>query len=229
MTVSRPKQVICACRAPSLPRRGFLLGAAAGLAAPGVWAQGRESEVRSLNGSVRINGERASVRTPVRPGDTVATGADGRVSFVVGGDAFFLRENSELRLEASTATAGIIQSLRMVTGALGAVFGKRVGSFVSLRTPSVTAGIRGTGCYTEVRDEGSYFCTCFGAIQLDSAGGGPSELVVSSHHAPRRIMRDAATNNMMMVPVGFGMHTDQEMDALERLVGRRAPWAAPGR
>jgi hypothetical protein len=23
----------------------------------------------------------------------------------------------------------------------------------------------------------------------------------------------------------FGQHTDQEMDALERLVGRRAPWA----
>jgi hypothetical protein len=217
----------CTCGAARLTRRGFLAGGAAlgaGLALP-AWAQERARSIRSLRGAVRVNGERATASAPVRIGDTIVTGADGRISFVVGSDAFFLRENSELKIEASAAGRGIIDSLRMVTGALGAVFGKRAAGQLALHTPTVTAGIRGTGCYTEVRDEGVYFCTCFGAIQLDSLNGGPQELVVSSHHDPRRIMRDTATNNMMMIPASFGMHTDQEMDALEKLVGRRAPWA----
>lgn len=224
-----PAVHVCPCGA-HLPRRRFLAAAAgltAGLGMPMAQAQepprsaGRS--IRSLRGLVRVNGERVSASAPIRAGDTVITGADGRVSFVIGSDAFFLRENSELHLES--ATAGLLTSLRMITGALGSVFGKRASGIVTLSTPTATAGIRGTGCYTEARDEGVYFCTCFGAIQLDSLAGGPRELVVSSHHDPRRIMRDTASNNMMMIPASFGMHTDAEMDALERLVGRRAPWA----
>ena len=218
--------ISCNCNSHVLTRRGFLAGGAAlaaGLAAPSAWTQERAKSIRSLRGLVRVNGERVNGSAPVRIGDTIATGADGRVSFVVGRDAFFLRENSELKIESSGA--GIIDSLRMITGALGAVFGTRSSGQLALHTPTVTAGIRGTGCYTEVRDSGVYFCTCFGAIQLTSLNGGQQELVVSSHHDPRQIMRDA-TDNMMVTPTTFGMHTDQEMDALEKLVGRRAPWAS---
>lgn len=215
----------CGCAAH--PGRRAFLRASAGVAAASLlapaWAQGRGNAIRSLRGLVRVNGERVGTTAPIRSGDTISTGADGRISFVVGGDAFFLRENSELKIESGGGST-VLDGLRMVTGALGAVFGVRGSGQVRIYTPTVTAGIRGTGCYTEVRDEAVYFCTCFGAIQLDSASGGPSELVVSSHHAPRRIMRDTASNSMMMVPASLGMHTDQEMDALERLVGRRAPW-----
>jgi hypothetical protein len=223
----------CTCGAAHPARRAFLrsgLALAAAAAAPALWAQsgaqrgtqGRPA-IRSLRGLVRVNGERAGASAPIRPGDTIATGSDGRVSFVVGGDAYFLRENSELKIESSAAGA-LIDSLRMVTGALGAVFARRQSGQVALHTPTVTAGIRGTGCYTEVRDEGVYFCTCFGAIQLTSEHGGQQELVVSSHHDPRLIMRNERDGKTIMTST-FGQHTDQEMDALERLVGRRAPWA----
>ena len=216
----------CTCGASRLNRRAFLLGgvaAAAGLAAPALWAQSRGPAIRSLRGLVRLNGERATSRADIRVGDSIATGADGRISFVVGGDAFFLRENSELKIEAA-AQGSLIDSLRMLTGALGAVFAKRPTGQLVLHTPTVTAGIRGTGCYTEVRDEGVYFCTCFGAIQLSSQNGGQQELVVSSHHDPRLIMR-SERDGKTIFPSTFGQHTDGEMDALERLVGRRAPWA----
>ncbi len=172
---------------------------------------------------MRVNGERATGKVPIRAGDTVATGPDGRVSFVVGGDAFFLRENSELRIEASSLARELVGSLRMITGALGSVFAKRPSGQVVLNTPTVTAGIRGTGCYTEVRDEGVYFCTCFGAIELTSANGGQQELVVASHHDARMVMRDPK-DGQTIIPSSVGKHTDQEMDGLEKLVGRRAPW-----
>jgi hypothetical protein len=226
--VSPVHAVSCNCGSPRLTRRNFMAGGAAlaaGLAAPAAWAQERAKSIRSirsLRGLVRVNGERVNGNAPVRIGDTIATGADGRVSFVVGSDAFFLRENSELKIESSGG--GVIDSLRMLTGALGSVFGRRASGQLTLHTPTATAGIRGTGCYTEVRDAAVYFCTCFGAIQLTSLNGGQQELVVSSHHDPREIRRDT-TDNMMVTPSTFGMHTDQEMDALERLVGRRAPWA----
>jgi hypothetical protein len=226
-TLSRLPALLLARKAPALvTRRDFLLGGAglaAGLAASPLWAQKSVQGVRSLKGLVRVNGERATRAVPIGTGDTVITGADGRISFVVGGDAFFLRENSELRIEASTLGRDLIASLRMVSGALGAVFAKRPADQVLIRTSTVTAGIRGTGCYTEARDEGVYFCTCFGAIELTSANGGQQELVVASHHAPRIILRDPKDGKTIM-QTSFGQHTDQEMDGLEKLVGRRAPW-----
>jgi hypothetical protein len=223
-----PATTLCTCGAAHPARRNFLLGGvalAASLAAPSLRAQNKSSpSVRALKGLVRVNGERATNSAPIKAGDTVATGADGRISFVMGGDAFFLRENSELKIEPSAMSSGILTSLRMVTGALGAVFNKRGSGQVTLHTPTVTAGIRGTGCYTEVRDEGVYFCTCFGAIDLNSQNGGQQELVISSHHDARQIMRDPRDGKTIMMS-SFGQHTDREMDALERLVGRRAPWA----
>ena len=230
-TISRLPAVLSTRQAPAvLTRRGFMLGsavAAASLVGGPVWAQSRTQGIRNLKGLVRVNGESVGNRATINAGDTVSTGADGRVSFVVGGDAFFLRENSELKIEPSTIGSGVITSLRMITGALGAVFARRQGLGVSIHTPTVTAGIRGTGCYTEARDEGVYFCTCFGAIELTSEMGGQKELIVASHHDARMIMREPKDGQTIAMS-SFGKHTDQEMDGLERLVGRRAPWVGSG-
>jgi len=216
---SRLHAASCACGATHVSRRAFLRGGAAlaaGLAAPQLWAQPTpQAGIRSLRGLVRINGEKAGSRTPVKVGDTVLTGANGNVSFVVGSDAFFLRENSELKIAGA---GSLIDSLRMVSGALGAVFGKRATDSLQLHTPTVTAGIRGTGCYAEVLGEGTYFCTCFGSIELQSQGS--QQLVEATRHNARSVPRGGVIQNASMMG-----HTDQEMDALERLVGRRAPWA----
>jgi hypothetical protein len=62
---------------------------------------------------------------------------------------------------------------------------------------------------------------------LTSAIGGQTELVVASHHDARMIMREPRDGQAIAMST-FGKHTDQEMDGLERLVGRRAPWAGSG-
>lgn len=216
-----------------LPRRAFLqgmAGIAAGAAAPALWAQRQTRSIRQLSGLVRVNGERVNDRAVIRTGDVVTTGTDGKVVFVIGGDAFFLREGSELQIDKSPMGDFTVSALRMITGAVGAVFGKRSGSQVAIATPTVTAGIRGTGCYMQTQGEGTYFCTCYGAIELTGMRDQTTQkaLVAASHHQPKLVLNEPR-DGQWIVDANVGeTHTDAEMDMLERTVGRRAPWFSGG-
>ena len=216
-----------------LQRRRFLQGvagvAAAG-AAPALWAQRQPRSIRQLSGLVRVNGERVNDRAVIKTGDLVTTGSDGKVVFVVGSDAFFLREGSGLQIEKSPMGDFTVSALRMLTGAVGAVFGKRSGSQVAIATPTVTAGIRGTGCYMQTQDTGTYFCTCYGAIELTGMRDQATQkaLVAASHHQPKLVLNEPR-DGQWIVDANVGeTHTDAEMDMLERTVGRRAPWFSGG-
>src|SRR5438046_8983944 len=85
-------------------------------------AQGRlEQGVYRRQGDVRISG------------DSVSTGADGEVVFVVDKDAVLVRRNSGLSI--------LKTGLRIVSGAVLSVFGD---GRRQLRTPSANIGLRGT-------------------------------------------------------------------------------------
>ncbi len=173
-----------------------------------------------------VNGQRASRETPIRAGDSVATGAGGYVMFALGADAFMLREKSELHIDRGRPESLLVTGLRLVTGALGAVFGKRASGQVNIVAPTVTAGIRGTGVYLEAHEQGTYFCSCFGTVDLQ-ARANPSDresIVASRHNNPRMILKQPKDGELFL-PSTFQTHTDDEMDALEKAVGRRAPWA----
>ena len=117
-------------------RRRLLLGLmGAGLGVPAllreVSAQNLIPEaqgVRSLDGDVRVNGQRAALGTRVRPGDSVTTGSNAYATFVVGQDAYLLRENSRLDLAGQSL---FITSLRLLTG-------KLLGVPVDVLTPNLT-------------------------------------------------------------------------------------------
>ena len=51
-------------------------------------------------GSATVNGAAANLQTPVRPGDTVETGKDSELIFVVGGHSMILRHESRVVIEA---------------------------------------------------------------------------------------------------------------------------------
>lgn len=196
-----------------------LLGAVALLAGRSALAQGA-GQVRELRGEVRVNGAPAGRTAVIRVGDTVATGPDGYFVFVVGRDAFMLRGSSELRLERG-APAGLVEVLRIVTGAVGAVFAPR--RTLTVHAPTVTAGIRGTGIYLEARAAGTYFCTCYGAVTLAAAADpAQRELIVAGRHTARTVAPGG-----QLAPAPFEGHTDAEMDGLERAVGRRSPLVPP--
>lgn len=216
----------------TLSRRRFLAGSAAALAttAAGVWlplsTEAAESSIHELRGEVLVNGRRIDRNATIRPGDSVATGAGGYLVFVVGQDAFMLREKAELRFDPAPSGNLLITGLRLVTGALGAVFGRRNTGRVNIVAATVTAGIRGTGVYLEAHEQGTYFCSCFGTVDLQ-ANANPNDresIVATRHNNPRMILKEPRGGELFL-PSTFQTHTDEEMDRLERAVGRRAPWA----
>ncbi len=212
-----------------LNRRDFLAGSAAavaGLLLP-LSSEAQATSIHDLRGEVLVNGSKISKSAVIRAGDTVATTSNGYVVFVVGADAFMLRERSEMRLEPNPASAALIAGLRLVTGALGAVFGRRQAGRVSIVASTVTAGIRGTGVYMETRGEGTYFCSCYGTVDLQAnANMNDRESIEATRHNNPRMILAQPKDGQLFLPASFQTHTDAEMDMLEKCVGRRAPWVA---
>jgi hypothetical protein len=215
------------------PRRAFLLKAlAAGLLAacgiPAAKAQffGRKPQrlppgqsVYEAAGTVTVNGQAATSATRIGATDRIETGKGAQLIFVVGFDAFLLRQNSRLELSGAS---GIVNTMRLATGALLSVFG--AGRKRMLTTTSAS-GIRGTGLYVESEPERSYVCTCYGDVLISAVDdANVSERIVSRHHdAPRYVLKAGAARRIQPAP--FINHTDVELALIEALVGRTPPFS----
>ena len=173
-----------------------------------------------VSGPVMVNGKAATLATAVGVSDTVETGKAAQAIFVVGLDAFILRDNSRLELKGSGVFAN---QLRLFTGALLSVFGK--GPRL-VRGPTSTIGIRGTGLYVEAEPELTYVCTCYGATDI-AAYDDPkvSESIVSTHHDAPRYVLAKPDKGRRIVPAPFKNHTDLELTLIESLVGRNPPFS----
>ncbi len=201
-------------------RRGFLVASAALGTALLLPAGASAGQVRVLQGSVRVNGKKASKTTVIRPGDTVETAKGARVVFVVGEDAFLLRGESKLILEHTSGTSPVlVTGLRLLSGGLLAAFapGPR-----RIETPIATAGIRGTAVYIEASAQQTYFCTCYGVVELRDRAGGEKKTVISGYHSANMIFANPAERGKI-AEAEVKDHTDEELIMLERLVGRTSP------
>ena len=173
--------------------------------------------IYDLRGAVTVNSVPATMDTVIRAGDAVVTGPGSSVVFVVGTDAFILRENSHMQLDGNSF---VLDSLRLLTGAVLSVFGK---SRHKLLMPTATIGIRGTGIYAVAQPDLSYLCTCYGVVDVQADGSDQAETVESTHHdAPRYI---AAAGDQRIRPAPFIDHTDDELMLIETLVGRKPPFS----
>ncbi|OGA12469.1 MAG: hypothetical protein A3D95_04205 [Betaproteobacteria bacterium RIFCSPHIGHO2_12_FULL_69_13] len=207
-------------------RRRFLRGSAA-LAAGAVLplpAAAQTATVYELAGEVLVNGRRIGRDAAIRAGDTIFTGRGASIWFIVAGDSFFLRQGTELRLEAARARETLIGALRLLTGAIGGTFAKGAERRLVARTVSI--GIRGTCVYVETAPEVTYACTCFGATELKTPQDEKmmeSVVVVTGNHFARRVHRDPHMG-MRIEQAPFERHTNEEMARLEALAGRPNPF-----
>ena len=173
--------------------------------------------IYEVTGLLTVNSTVADQSTLIRAGDLLETGPDGHVIFVVGKDAFILREKSQLRLMGD---GFVVETLRLATGALLSVFGK---GQHHIQTPVATAGIRGTGVYVEASPELTYLCTCYGTTEIIVVDRPhETETVTATHHEPRYI---AAHGDRRIRKAPFKSHTDFELMLIEALVDRVPPFA----
>lgn len=201
---------------PQLRRRELLMGAAAGgatLAFPALLAAAETAEVM---GELYVNGFRAPPGTKIKPGDSVLTGPESKMSFAVGQDAFLMRPLTSLKIDGST----LISGLRVLTGGLLGVFGR--GGERTIRTATVTAGIRGTGIYVEASSIMSYFCTCYGEVDLECVTY-KSKLKVKSENHKANFIYGKVDSGRSIVTAPVVNHSNAELAELEKMVGRTSP------
>lgn len=209
-------------------RRSFLQAAAAWSAMGGistVAAQSR-SNIVELSGDALLNGQRLLPQQTIQSGDSIVTGPQSKLIFVLGNSAFHVRQNSQLTVERG-ATLSVVSVLRLLTGAVVSVWGK--GTQRQITTPTLTAGIRGTGVYTEIfaaQAGRSYFCNCYGVVDL-SAG---TDRVVSTSSYHQAFWGEVeAKSGRMLTPGKAINHSDEELEYLARLVDQRTAWQIAGK
>lgn len=180
-----------------------------------------EKGIHRIRGDVRVNGAPAKEGQDVRAGDVITTGVASEAVFVAGKDAFLVRERSRVEVEGAAGSL-LLTGLRIVSGAVLSVF--TPGEAKTLRTPTATIGIRGTGAYVEALADRSYVCICYGEAEL-VASTDPSvreTIHTLQHEQPRYVMGEGAPRMLVVAPVIN--HTDSELELLESLVGRVPPF-----
>jgi len=194
--------------------------------APGQLVEG----IRKVQGTVSVNGAPAQVDSLVFPGDIIITGSASLAVFVVGQDAFLLRENSRLELAGDSTAQGakagatkVVRTLRLAAGKVLSVFGS---GGKRLETVTAVAGTRGTGVYLEAEPDVTYFCLCYGQTELESkAFPGDRRTFETRHHeAPYYILGEGARRAFLKAPMLN--HTDEELVMLEALTGRKPPFGS---
>jgi hypothetical protein len=209
-------------------RRGFLQAAAAWTAAgslAGAQAQSRGNIVE-LVGDATVNGQRLLPQQSLQTGDEIVTGPRSTLIFSIGNSAFHVRQNSSMMVERG-AGINAVSLLRLLTGAVVSVWGK--GNNRQIVTPTLTAGIRGTGVYTEIfASQGgrSYICNCYGVV--DVAAGSSRETSETQYH--QAFWADIQAGGEAALSAARAInHTDEELENLARLIGERTAWQISGK
>jgi hypothetical protein len=209
-------------------RRSFLQAAAAWGALGGyVGAQAQtRSNIVELLGDATLNGARLNAQQIIQTGDQIATGPNSNLIFVVGNASFHVRQNSMLTVERGSSL-NTVSVLRLLSGAVASVWGK--GHNRQIITPTITAGIRGTGVYTEIfanEDGRSYFCNCYGTVDLRA---GDDRLTSQADYHQSFYGVATPQGGRALTPAQAINHTDEELEFLAYLVNQRTTWQTMGK
>jgi hypothetical protein len=207
-------------------RRDVLLATAAtvGSMASGAVLGQTRSNIVALIGDARLNGRTMSRSDVIQPGDTVETGPGSALVFTISNSSFHLRQNTRMTIDRGRSQF-LVSALRLVTGALVSVWGRRASRTIT--TPALTIGIRGTGVYTEAReDERTYFCNCYGTVDLSA---GRTQVVSQADYHQSFWVEPERPQDQRMRPAQAINHSDEELEFLAALIGQQTRWQELGR
>jgi hypothetical protein len=175
--------------------------------------------IREIEGTVWINQDRATLDAVIQPGDTITTGDNSKIIFVMGQDVYKLGSNSVLKLQKSKDYS-LVKAMRVISGALTAVFAKGEKEIYS---PTAALGIRGTGLFLKIEQDRTYFCNCYGKSEVVTTGSLPQRRTLSAtHHQACAISHD--THHPLISSDTLREHQDKDLIYLEAFVGRKPPF-----
>lgn len=209
-------------------RRSFLRAAAAWTSAGGFGAAlaQQRSNVVELRGDALVNGQPLRPGQFVQTGDHIETGPGSQLVFVLGNASFLVRQDSRLTVERGDMLTSV-SVLRLLTGAVLSVWTR--GNQRQVVTPTLTAGIRGTGVYTEVpaaQDGRTYFCNCYGTVEL---GAGRDRVTSVSQYHQSFWAEAQPRDGRVLTPARAINHTDEEVEMVAALAQERTAWEVLGR
>lgn len=163
------------------------------------------------SGEILVNGKSLTKATVIKIGDFIETKKNSKIKFNIGSSAFLAKGKSKFKLENNKG----VETLNVLSGGVLAVFKKGEGKH-AVKTPNMTAGIRGTGVFLNYDEEKkkAYFCTCYGETHL---------------HTHKEEVRFSATRHNMNWIKEDGTvageaemlgHDDDDLRELEAFVGR---------
>ena len=176
--------------------------------------------IRTLEGTITVNGRPGKVGDLVNPGDTLVTGPESQAIVVHNRDALLIRADTTVKVDSGDST--FLNLMRITAGAVLSVWGPREQP-LGIQTPIASIGIRGTGIYVDSRDEYTYACTCYGVADLVpvAAPGKQRSVQTVYHDAPFFIY---AKPDEPFVEAPVINHTDEELILLESLFFRVPPF-----
>lgn len=180
-----------------------------------------------LEGSLTMDGVPLKVGEKVVDGSLLQTGPESLAELVFAGkNALRIGGNASLRVQL----ASLDRSLSVERGAVTAVLrklDKLAGGKLTVNTPSLVAGVRGTSFYFRVEEAGAqtYFCTCNGSVVLTPEGSSEGILKEANHHDALLFTRQGASVSVTAPPSGYDHgHGDRDLETLAARVGEKMDW-----
>jgi ferric-dicitrate binding protein FerR (iron transport regulator) len=193
-----------------------------------LWAAGTEGQVVYLEGDVTVNGVAVDIGTKLPGQSLIRTGKGSSVEVVFGDrNIFHLGAQTVLKIDFSTAAKQVSLDKGLFTSVLKklAVLTGSNPTFV-LRTPTTSAGVRGTSFHVTVTDNSTYFCTCNGEVDLQADGSSGVIVLANAHHGSRVFTR-GKDGKVSVVAGGLQDHTDATVEGLAKKIGVTIDWTKP--
>ena len=159
-------------------------------------------------GDALINGQKLTKNTVIKYGDKIETKKGSSFRFNIGKEAFLVNEKTKFTLKKEENT----NVIDLVSGSILGTFSK---GKHKVKTPNMTAGIRGTVVFALVKDNKSYFCTCYGITDVHAHKTGKEMTLEATHHNMVWI-----TPTKVNTTAKMEFHDDEQIRVLDKMVGR---------
>ena len=186
-----------------------------------------DSKVIFSFGTVTVNGNTVDgAEVSVKFGDVIETGDDGLCEIQVAEKSILrLNKNTKLVFKLSKDSSVLELKKGWLAGVTRKIFSMK-GTYL-IKTPTVTASIRGTSYCIKVENSlSTYFCVCNGTINLTGKDAEKGEDVKASHHAAARFKIEGGALEVDKNP-GMLYHGDDTIEALNRKIGEKIDWQEP--